>query len=92
LRIMWPGYDHVDWSHSLDLYSSAGPVTRGQLAVQIAFAFSTYVVQMEAQTPSRSAASWRLGSGGMTFERLVLTALWNICDDHWMAEVYVDCR
>jgi hypothetical protein len=39
----WPGYDHVDWSHSLDLFSSAGPVTRGQLAVQIAFAFATYM-------------------------------------------------
>ncbi|KAH0840349.1 hypothetical protein J3R83DRAFT_1368 [Lanmaoa asiatica] len=88
-------YDHVDWAHSLDLFSSAGPVTRGQLAVQIASAFSTYVAQMAAQTPSPSAAGWRLGSnstGGIAFERLVLIAFWNVCDDHWMAEVYIDSR
>ncbi|KAI9569247.1 hypothetical protein HD554DRAFT_2020600 [Boletus coccyginus] len=96
LRIMWPGYDHVDWSHSLDLFSS-GPVTRGQLAVQIASAFSEYVAQMAVQTPqaSPSAVGWRLGSrstGGIAFERLVLIALWNACDDHWMAEVYIDSR
>lgn len=33
----------MDWSHSLELFSDTGPVTRGQLAVHIAFAFSTYV-------------------------------------------------
>ncbi|KAG8219082.1 hypothetical protein J3R82DRAFT_4842 [Butyriboletus roseoflavus] len=93
--IQWPGYDHVDWSHCLDLFSSAGPVTRGELAVQIATAFSAYVAQMAAQTPSPNVAGWRLGSssaGGMAFERLVLIALWNTCDDHWMAEVYIDSR
>lgn len=47
--IQWPGYDHVDWSHHLELFSSAGPVTRGELAVQIASAFSAYV----AVSPSR---------------------------------------
>ena len=33
----------MSFSYTLDLFSSAGPVTRGQLAVQIAFAFSDYV-------------------------------------------------
>ncbi|KAF8555566.1 hypothetical protein OG21DRAFT_1410728 [Imleria badia] len=95
LRILWPGYDHVYSSHSLELFSSGGPVTRGQLAVQIAFAFSDYVVKMTAHTPAPSASSWRLGSrstGGIAFERLVLIALWNACDDHWMAEVFIDSR
>lgn len=50
---------------------------------------------MATQTPSPSAAGWRLGSsstGGIAFERLVLIALWNAYDDHWMAEVYIDTR
>lgn len=50
---------------------------------------------MAAQTPSSSVTGWRLGSsstGGMTFERLVLIALWNACNDQWMAEVYIDSR
>ncbi|KAG6373902.1 hypothetical protein JVT61DRAFT_6055 [Boletus reticuloceps] len=95
LRIMWPGYEHLDWSHTLELFPSDGPVTRGELAVQIAFAFSEYVSQMAARTPSAGAANWRLGSrstGGIAFDRMVLIALWNSCDDNWMAEVYVDSR
>ncbi|KAG9317907.1 hypothetical protein JVU11DRAFT_2138 [Chiua virens] len=111
LRVRWPGYEHLDWSHCLNLITSEGPVTRGQLAVQIAFAFSEFVSaslsvfsdcilslmfhqKMAAQTPP-SAAGWRLGSrstGGIAFERLVLLALWNVYDDQWMAEVYVDFR
>lgn len=50
---------------------------------------------MAAQSPSPSAAGWRLGSrstGGISFERFVLIALWNACDDHWMADVYIDSR
>lgn len=50
---------------------------------------------MAAHTPSPTDASWRLGSrstGSIAFERLVLIALWNACDDHWMAEVFIDSR
>lgn len=50
---------------------------------------------MATTTPSSGAGSWHLGgrsAGGIAFERLVLIALWNACDDHWMAEVFVDSR
>ncbi|KAF8839310.1 hypothetical protein BDN67DRAFT_981905 [Paxillus ammoniavirescens] len=94
LVVQWPGYEHVEWTLCFDLFTPSGPLTRGQLAVQIANAFSGYVVKVAGQTPSPNAASWRLASGGTgtSFDRLVLTAFWNVRDDHWMAEVLVDLR
>ncbi|KAF9235224.1 hypothetical protein BU15DRAFT_89643 [Melanogaster broomeanus] len=92
--ITWPGFEHVEWVHCLDLFTLSGPLTRGQLAVHIAHAFSGYVVEMTDKTPSPNATGWRLASGGtgISFERLVLTTFWNVCDDYWMAEVFVDLR
>ncbi|KAF9226968.1 hypothetical protein BS17DRAFT_696849 [Gyrodon lividus] len=92
--IAWPGYEHMEWTHCLDLFTPSGPLTRGQLAVQIAHAFSEYVAKLACQTPAPNAVGWRLASGGVgiSFERLVLIAFWNVGDDHWMAEVLVDFR
>ncbi|OJA08740.1 hypothetical protein AZE42_08663 [Rhizopogon vesiculosus] len=43
LKILWPGYEHLDRTHPLDLYTPAGPLTRSQLAVQVAHAFARFI-------------------------------------------------
>ncbi|KAG1721259.1 uncharacterized protein EDB91DRAFT_1176412 [Suillus paluster] len=92
LKILWPGYEHLDRSYPLDIYTPAGPLTRGQLAVQVARAFARFIEELQGHPPAQHGASWRFGNGGISFNRLILSALWNACDDVWLAEVIVDFR
>ncbi|KAH7887241.1 hypothetical protein F5I97DRAFT_1804577 [Phlebopus sp. FC_14] len=92
-RIMWPGYEHANWCPCFDLYTSKSPLTRGQLAVQIAQGYFDFIKHMTSYgVPSQGGMEWRLGTSGISFERLILVAFWNVCDDNWMAEVFVDYR
>ncbi|KAG2036731.1 hypothetical protein BDR03DRAFT_865663 [Suillus americanus] len=90
LKILWPGYEHLDRSYPLDIHTPAGPLTRGQLAVQVAHAFARFIEV--CYPPAQHGASWRFGIGGIGFNRLMLSALWNVYDDVWLAEVIVDFR
>ncbi|KAG2073354.1 hypothetical protein BDR04DRAFT_1010753 [Suillus decipiens] len=90
LKILWPGYEHLDRSYPLEIHTPAGPLTRGQLAVQVARAFARFIEV--CYPPAHHGASWRFGNGGIGFNRLMLSAVWNIYDDVWLAEVIIDFR
>ncbi|OJA16880.1 hypothetical protein AZE42_13132 [Rhizopogon vesiculosus] len=92
LKILWPGYEHLDRTYPLDLYTSAGPLTRGQLAIQVAHAFARFTDELQGYPPAQHDAAWRFGNGGIIYNRLILSGLWNVCDDTWLAEVIVDFR
>lgn len=92
LVISWPGYEHVDWSSSIELFTSSGPLTRGQLAVEISNAFHSFIMKSSTYPPSPLAYDWRTSTGGISFDRLILLACWNLHDDVWMADVFVDRR
>ncbi|KAL4076485.1 hypothetical protein J3A83DRAFT_4187092 [Scleroderma citrinum] len=101
LVISWPGYEHVDWSLSIELFTFSGPLTRGQLALQIASAFQSFIITSSTILPAPHVGNWRIASttaagststGTVSFDRLVLFAFWNVCDDVWMAEAFVDRR
>jgi len=92
LKIMWPGYEHLDRTHPLDLYTPAGPLTRGQLAIHVAHAFARFMDELQGHPPAQHGAGWRFDNGGISYNRLILSALWNVCDDIWLAEVIVDFR
>ncbi|KAG6329481.1 hypothetical protein ID866_9607 [Astraeus odoratus] len=100
LIIPWPGYEHLEWTAPINLFTSSGPLTRGQLAAHLALAFQSFIVKSSTHAPTSNVGSWRIAVGGgnlasttgISFERLVLFALWNVCDDVWMAEVFVDRR
>ena len=53
---------------------------------------SPHDVQQELQghPPAQHGASWRFGNGGISFNRLILSGLWNVGDDVWLADVIVD--
>ncbi|OJA12618.1 hypothetical protein AZE42_12255 [Rhizopogon vesiculosus] len=59
LKILWPGYEHLDRIHPLDLYTPAGPFTRGQLAVQVAHAFARFMDELQGYPPAHHGATWR---------------------------------
>ncbi|KAG6916458.1 hypothetical protein DXG01_006725 [Tephrocybe rancida] len=91
LRILWPGYEHVEWAATIDLNGgSYGPITRAQLGVAVSQHFSRFVER--ARTEPSKSSEWNLSSSGIRFEHLVLVALVNVSDDIWQAEVAVDLR
>ncbi|ESK88125.1 hypothetical protein Moror_5610 [Moniliophthora roreri MCA 2997] len=90
LHIRWPGYEHIEWIHTIDVVTESGPISRGQLAHAVAQNFVRYVekTQYEA-TPSKD---WRLGPAGIVFEHIVLHSLRHVFGDAWQAEVSVSFR
>ncbi|OJA09460.1 hypothetical protein AZE42_10789, partial [Rhizopogon vesiculosus] len=90
----WPEYEHLDWPHPLDLYTPAGLLTRSQLAVQVAYAFAQFIAQQEVQgyPPAQHGATCCFDNGGISYNRLILSGLWYVCDDTWLPEVIVDFR
>ncbi|OAX38205.1 hypothetical protein K503DRAFT_691952, partial [Rhizopogon vinicolor AM-OR11-026] len=90
--LQWPGCEHLDRTHPLDLYTPAGPLTRSQLAVQVAHAFARFIDELQGFSPAWHDAAWRFGDGGISYNRLILSMFWNVCNDTWLAEVIVDFR
>ncbi|KAL0575336.1 hypothetical protein V5O48_006638 [Marasmius crinis-equi] len=90
LHILWPGYEHVPWSRSIDVIASGGPITRSYLASIIAHHFSEYIEAMQRQATSN--ADWRLGRGGFGLDHIMLLSVHNVGDDAWQAEVAIDFK
>ncbi|KAG5730979.1 hypothetical protein E4T56_gene4013 [Termitomyces sp. T112] len=89
-RIIWPGYEHVEWARTIELTRGKTPITRAQLGSTISLSFARFVekTRLEPSTPNE----WNLTSSGIRFEHLVLVALVNVFDNVWLADVAVDLR
>ncbi|TFK24498.1 hypothetical protein FA15DRAFT_680663 [Coprinopsis marcescibilis] len=90
LRIMWPGYTHVDWSRVIDLIAPTGPITRAQLALLIAQNFARFMEIARTQSPT--AAEYVIAPGAIQYEHLVLVGLHNVFEDVWQADIAIDRR
>ncbi|TFK24495.1 hypothetical protein FA15DRAFT_592283 [Coprinopsis marcescibilis] len=90
LRIMWPGYTHVDWARVIELNAPTGPITRAHLALLIAQNFSRFVELARSQSPT--AGEYIIAPGGIQYEHLVLVGLHNVFEDVWQADVAIDRR
>ncbi|KAG6908355.1 hypothetical protein DXG01_005173 [Tephrocybe rancida] len=90
LRIIWPGYEHVEWTYNLDLNVGGRPITRAQLGVVVAQNFARFVEKTRSE-PSCSR-EWNLSSSGTRFEHLVLIALVNVWEGVWQADIAIDLR
>ncbi|KAG5650941.1 hypothetical protein H0H81_010478 [Sphagnurus paluster] len=87
LRIIWPGYEHVDWARSIEVNTASGPITRAQLAVIISQNFARFIEKNRSE-PARSS-DWHMGPSGIRYEHLFLMALRNVFEDVWQADVVV---
>ncbi|KXN90324.1 hypothetical protein AN958_04357 [Leucoagaricus sp. SymC.cos] len=85
LRIMWPGYENLNWSFSTPASSS---MTRIQLGASIAMHFWRFVEK--AMSSPTTAPRWKVGNGGIEFDKIILVGLYNIGLDVWQADVAVD--
>ncbi|KAF8073326.1 hypothetical protein FPV67DRAFT_1446310 [Lyophyllum atratum] len=91
LRIIWPGYEHVEWARSIEVnLAGQGPVTRAQLGAIISQNFARFIEKTRSE-PARSS-DWHLGPSGIRYEHMVLVALCNVFEDVWQADVAVDLR
>ncbi|KAG6811307.1 hypothetical protein H0H92_008064 [Tricholoma furcatifolium] len=95
LRIIWPGYEHVNGVYRLEVNPGGRPITRGQLAIKVAENFAGFVKKCRSNpvdSPPPEVAKWDPTLSGIRYEHLVLVALENVCDGVWQAHVAVDLR
>ncbi|KAJ3573844.1 hypothetical protein NP233_g2166 [Leucocoprinus birnbaumii] len=85
LRIMWPGYDHLNWSFSTPASQS---MTRIQLGASIAMHIWRFVEK--AASSSTTCPQWKVGSGAIEFEKIVLVGLYSTGAGVWQADLAVD--
>ncbi|KAL0575932.1 hypothetical protein V5O48_006043 [Marasmius crinis-equi] len=91
LHIRWPGYEHFEWTRSIDVITLHGPITRAQLAAILASNFARYIEKIQYEATRE--IDWRLGSGGgFRYEDIILLSLVNVFEDAWQAEVAVEFR
>ncbi|KAF5362300.1 hypothetical protein D9756_002047 [Leucocoprinus leucothites] len=85
LCIMWPGYEHLNWSFSTPASPS---MTRIQLGASIAMHFWRFIEK--SMSSSTTCPQWKVGNGGIQFEKIILVGLYSIGTDVWQADIAVD--
>ncbi|KAL4069190.1 hypothetical protein J3A83DRAFT_4095283 [Scleroderma citrinum] len=88
-RLMWPGYDNLQWTKHIPILTEYGPITRAQLAYCIADEFRQFFQACEAGLYDCSQVEWKVGQGRITFDRLKLASIWSPEDGVWIASVQV---
>ncbi|TFK33278.1 hypothetical protein BDQ12DRAFT_658156 [Crucibulum laeve] len=89
LRIMWPGYSHIEWARSIEVNAN-GPMTRAQLGGILAMNFARFLEKIRGEVTT--APEWRISSNGIRFDHVVLVGLHNVFEDVWQADVAIDLR
>ncbi|KAG0698283.1 hypothetical protein DFH29DRAFT_941829 [Suillus ampliporus] len=88
--IAWPGYNTVEYP--IEIGTIAAPITRAQLARQIAYAFSMFVNSCNDGNFTRTQSShlWKVGGrDGIMFHQMHLSEFWNIEGNAWCASIGV---
>ncbi|KAJ6503768.1 hypothetical protein C8R45DRAFT_894877 [Mycena sanguinolenta] len=88
LRIIWPGYGHVEWCRTISLATNGAPITRASLGFQIASNFVHFIEKSDYETPT--SRDWMISPSCVRFEHLYLVALHNTSDNVWQADVALD--
>ncbi|KAG0704444.1 hypothetical protein DFH29DRAFT_1067977 [Suillus ampliporus] len=90
LVIAWPGYDTV--VYPIEIGTIEAPITRIQLARQIAYAFFLFSNSCDDNnfTQTQRSHSWKVGGqDGYSFLQMHLSAFWNIEGNAWGASIRV---
>ncbi|KAJ6584192.1 hypothetical protein B0H10DRAFT_1833114 [Mycena sp. CBHHK59/15] len=88
-RILWPGYEHVEWCRAIVIVSPNGaPITRVALGQQVAQNFARFIEKTQYETSS--VQDWMVGPSCVRFEHLYLISLHNVFEDSWQADIALD--
>ncbi|KIM44215.1 hypothetical protein M413DRAFT_25663 [Hebeloma cylindrosporum] len=75
-RILWPGYESVEWARSIEVNAADGPITRARLGQMVAQNFSRFI---EANRGVQSSnGSYHIGQNGIRFDHLFLVSIKNV--------------
>ncbi|KAJ7487367.1 hypothetical protein B0H11DRAFT_2157182 [Mycena galericulata] len=84
-RIIWPGYEHVDWCRGIVV---EGNITRAALGFQIASNFARFFEKSQYETPT--SKEWMISPNCVRFEHLFLVSFRNTFQDVWQADIALD--
>jgi len=89
IRLKWPGYGN--WSRQIptkDFRSPPGPITKAKLAKNIARTVERFIKEKEKQVldPDEDD-SWRVGTGHIGVDDLVLVGLQHVSKGSWQAHL-----
>lgn len=89
LIIAWPGYDTLEYP--IDIGTNEVPITRADLARQIAYHFFGFFSQCDnGRFTQRSHFEWKVGGqDGYSFHQIYLSTFWNIEGTSWSASIRV---
>ncbi|THH26677.1 hypothetical protein EUX98_g7511 [Antrodiella citrinella] len=86
-RILWPGYEHVDWNRHLSL--PAGQITRGKLMEHIIDYLFAYFTTMSATPVNASRKVWTIGynPGQWSMENIILCGVYPVHGNVFQADL-----
>ncbi|KAJ7155150.1 hypothetical protein C8R46DRAFT_1041338 [Mycena filopes] len=88
-RLIWPGYEHVEWCRTLPLVAPNGaPITRVALAMLLASNFAHFIEKSQYETAA--SREWIIAPTCVRFEHLFLVSLQNTSEGIWQADVALD--
>ncbi|KAF7306233.1 hypothetical protein MIND_00413900 [Mycena indigotica] len=73
-RIIWPGYEHVEWCRTMSIVSDHGaPITRLGLAIQVASSFAHWTEKTQYEKPT--SPEWMVSPACVQFKHMYLVSL-----------------
>ncbi|KAF7306232.1 hypothetical protein MIND_00413800 [Mycena indigotica] len=88
-RIIWSGYEHVEWCRTINVVSETGvPITRLGLAIQVASSFAHWTEKAQYVKPTSS--DWMVSPACVQFRHMYLVSLVNTFENVWQADVALD--
>jgi len=84
LRIEWPGYK--PWSHQIrttDWRKARNPITLARLSFLIAKSIAAFIQDMEHTEINAEHATWKVGTGHINIDNLVLVCLDPVSKSSW---------
>ncbi|TFK60461.1 hypothetical protein BDN72DRAFT_883590 [Pluteus cervinus] len=89
LKIIWPRYEYLDFSRTIELETSSGPITRWKLGAVISANYSRFLISAQGSPPSDSGTPYAIGRPGIRTQHLVLYSLINVWHNTWQAVVAI---
>ncbi|THH28103.1 hypothetical protein EUX98_g6083 [Antrodiella citrinella] len=91
LRVLWPGYEHVEFVTSIPLKTVTGRINRGQVAQFVVKTMTQYFVRLQTQHCLPTQKVWAVAPvGRWRVEDLVLVALHLVHGNTFQAEFKVN--
>ncbi|TCD65708.1 hypothetical protein EIP91_002284 [Steccherinum ochraceum] len=89
IRIVWPGYEHLDFQRGLAITPG---MNRGQLALQVAKIVMTYVGKLSMETPNAAGAKWRVCPGNVGIEHVYLASIFCVHANTFQVVLHLQFR